>query len=76
MTKSEAIAHYGGNVSALARALGIDQSSVYSWGVYPPDPRQLQLERLTKKKLRAEPGCLERVITGKRATPDPEKAGA
>lgn len=62
MTKLEAIAHYGNNVSALARALGIDQSTVYSWGKYPPDRRQLQLERLTKKTLRAEPGCRDRVL--------------
>jgi transposase-like protein len=59
MKKSEAIAHYEGNVSALARALGIDQSSVYSWGEFPPGGRQLQLERLTKGKLKAEPGCME-----------------
>jgi transposase-like protein len=62
MKKSEAIAHYGGNVSALARALGIDQSTVYSWGDFPPDRRQLQLERITKRKLRAEPECKARVL--------------
>lgn len=47
MTKSEAIAFYGGNVSALARALGIDQSTVYSWGDQPPTGRQYQLEKIT-----------------------------
>jgi transposase-like protein len=63
MRKSDAIAHYDGNISALARALGIDQSTVYSWGDFPPDRRQLQLERITDGKLRAEKGCLER-LTG------------
>lgn len=60
MTKLEAIAFYNGNVSALARALDIDPSTVYSWGDYPPDTRQLQLERLTE--LKAEPECRARVL--------------
>ena len=44
MTKSEAIAYYQGNVTALARAAGVDQSTVYSWGNYPPDVRQVRLQ--------------------------------
>lgn len=60
MTKSEALQFYGGNVSALARALDMDQSSVYSWGEYPPGGRQLQLERITGGRLKAEPGCMQR----------------
>ena len=63
MTKSEAIAYYGGSVTRLAEALALDQSTPYSWGEYPPDKRQLQIERLTDGKLKAEPGCLER-LTG------------
>ncbi|MBC7602774.1 MAG: Cro/Cl family transcriptional regulator [Ramlibacter sp.] len=55
MTKSEAIAFYGGNISALARALDIDQSTVYSWGEVPPDGRQYQLEKLTGGLLKATP---------------------
>lgn len=62
MTKLEAIAYYGDNVSALARALGIDQSTVYSWGDYPPERRQLQLQHITKDALKAEPGCKERAL--------------
>lgn len=55
MKRSEAIAHYGGNASALARALGIDQSSIYSWkdGEIPIG-RQYQLELLTKGALKAD----------------------
>lgn len=61
MKKSEAIAFYGGNVSALARALDIDQSSIYSWeGEHIPGGRQLQLERITGGKLKADPGCMVR----------------
>jgi hypothetical protein len=60
MTKSEALQFYGGNVSVLARALGMDQSSIYSWKEYQPGGRQLQLERITGGKLKAEPGCMER----------------
>ena len=54
MTTDEAKAFYGGNVSALARALGLDQSSIYSWGPKPPAIRQLQLECITGGKLSAE----------------------
>lgn len=68
MTKAEALAHFKGNVSALARALDMDQSTFYSWKEYPPGGRQLQLERITGGRLKAEPGCMQR----KRA----EKAGA
>lgn len=31
ITKAEAIAAYGGNASALARALGITPSAIYQW---------------------------------------------
>lgn len=58
MRKSEAIAFYGGNVSELARAAEVDQSTVYSWGEFPPGPRQLLLQRKTKGKLKAEKDCM------------------
>lgn len=74
MTTSEAIAYFKGNVSALARAIGIDQSSVYSWLAYPPDRRQMQLQRVTGGALKAERDCIARV----NGMPEPknEKAGA
>jgi transposase-like protein len=62
MRKSEAIAYYQGNVSALARALGLHQSAPYSWGEYPPDKHQLRLERITKQALKAEPDCKARAL--------------
>lgn len=58
MKTSEAIAHFGGNVSALARAAEVDQSTVYSWGEYPPGPRQLLIERKTKGQIKAEKNCM------------------
>lgn len=58
MKKSEAIAYFNGNVSEMARAAEVDQSTVYSWGEYPPGGRQLLLERKTKGKLKAEPNCM------------------
>jgi transcriptional repressor of cell division inhibition gene dicB len=57
----DAIKHYGSQ-QALADALGIKQPSIAGWGEYPPDKRQLQLERLTKGKLKAEPECQARVL--------------
>lgn len=52
MTKDEAIKHFG-SVGAVAAALGIKQPSVSDWGEIPPY-RQLQLEILTKGKLKAD----------------------
>lgn len=57
MRKEEAVNFYGSQ-SALARALGIAQASVAGWGDYPPGGRQLQIEKLTKGKLKAEPDCM------------------
>lgn len=53
MTKNQAIEHFGTQV-ALAKALGIEQPSVAGWGEYPPALRQLQIEKVTGGKLRAE----------------------
>jgi hypothetical protein len=53
MTKHEAIEFYKTQVN-LAAALGISQSSVAEWGEYPPAIRQMQLERITRGRLRAE----------------------
>lgn len=47
---------------AIAEALDIKQPSVAAWGEYPPDVRQLQLERLTDGALKAEPECQARVL--------------
>ena len=39
ITKSQAVAAYGGNASALARALGVTPSAVYQWPDGPIDER-------------------------------------
>lgn len=57
MTKDEAINYYGSQV-ALASALHIAQASVSGWKSVP-HIRQLQLERLTGGKLKADPGILK-----------------
>ena len=62
MRTAEVIAHFK-TQKAVAHALGIRQPSVAAWGEYPPDTRQLQIERVTRKTLRAEPECLQR-LTG------------
>ena len=54
MTTDEAISHYGTQVK-LAAALGISQSAVAEWGEHPPSLRQIQIERMTRGRLRAEP---------------------
>jgi transcriptional repressor of cell division inhibition gene dicB len=61
MKTADVVRHYGTQTAAAA-ALGIDQSSVSGWGEFPPDKRQLQIERLTDGALKAEPGCYERAL--------------
>lgn len=58
MTTQEAIQHYG-TQTKLATALGTKQSTISSWGEYPPKLRQLQLQQITRGRLKAEPGILE-----------------
>lgn len=48
--------------AALAKALELTVPAVYQWKEYPPDVRQLQLERITQGKLKAEPECEARVL--------------
>lgn len=53
MTTADAIRYYG-TQQKLADALGISQSTVAEWGEFPPPLRQLQLQDVTKARLRAE----------------------
>jgi DNA-binding transcriptional regulator YdaS (Cro superfamily) len=61
MRTADAIRHFGSQY-ALAKALKIKQPSVAKWNKYPPDVRQLQIERITQGKLKAEPECEARVL--------------
>lgn len=55
MTKTEALAYYDNNVSALTRALGLRQNAVYSWeGDTMPPIQQIRLEAITNGALRAD----------------------
>lgn len=53
MTKTQAIEHFG-NASAVARALKVTRQSVCSWSEEIPLLRQMQIEKLTKGKLKAD----------------------
>lgn len=53
---SDAINFYG-TQAALADALDMAQPTISGWGEEPPDLRQIQLERITKGKLKANPAC-------------------
>jgi hypothetical protein len=59
MTTADAVRHYR-TQQKLADALGIKQGSVSGWGEFPPPLRQLQLQRITYGKLKAEPECFPR----------------
>ena len=54
MTKADVITYFGGARKA-AEALGIATASVHQWGERVPPLRQLQLESITKGRLKAEP---------------------
>lgn len=61
MTKDQAIKHFGTQVK-LAAAIGCKQHTVSGWGEFPPDTRQLQIERASGGVLKAEPDCLGRLL--------------
>lgn len=61
MNTQAAIDHYG-SPSALATAIGVSPAAISQWGEYPPPPKQLLMERLTEGAIKAEPGCLDKVI--------------
>lgn len=56
MKTAQAIAHFK-TQTALAKAVGLDQSTVSTWKEYPPPLRQLQIEALTGGELKAEADC-------------------
>jgi DNA-binding transcriptional regulator YdaS (Cro superfamily) len=53
MRKTEAIKHFG-TATAMASALGIGKATVSKWGDEVPPRYQYELERITKRKLRAQ----------------------
>jgi DNA-binding transcriptional regulator YdaS (Cro superfamily) len=61
MTTDDAI-KFAGGATALALMLRITPSAISQWGLYPPDNRQVQLERMTRKQLKAEPGSFDRLL--------------
>lgn len=58
MTTDEAVNFFGGR-KELADALGIWPQGIYTWGHYPPNGRQYELEIKTKGKLKAERGTVD-----------------
>lgn len=61
MRTQDAIKHAGGP-AALARKLKLTPGAISQWGDFPPDKRQVQLEQVTGGTLKAEPGCLDRLL--------------
>lgn len=67
MKTQDAITYAGGSLK-LAQLLSLTSGAISQWGEYPPDNRQLQIERVTLGALKAEPGCMDRVLGFKEAT--------
>lgn len=61
MRTRAAIKYFKGH-APLAKALGLTVPAIYQWKTFPPDVRQLQIERITQGKLKAEEGCEDRVL--------------
>lgn len=59
MTRVEAREHFG-NDAAIAKALGITKGAVSQWGDAIPESRQLQIHRITKGRLKADPAILSK----------------
>lgn len=57
MTLEEAREHFG-NYSKLADALKINRSAITQWAGSIPEARQLEIHRLTKGMLKADPKIL------------------
>jgi DNA-binding transcriptional regulator YdaS (Cro superfamily) len=57
MRTRDVIEHFGSQ-AAVAHVLGIKPPSVAGWGDDVPPLRQLQIERITGGKLRADPKIL------------------
>lgn len=55
-----------GSPKELADLLGITPSAVSQWGDEVPPARQLQLQQITKGKLKADPDCLELLLKPRR----------
>ena len=66
MKTQDAIDLYGSQ-RALAEKLGCSQVAVSLWGEYPPPARQLQIQKVSRRKLLAEPDCMDRLINPQRA---------
>ena len=66
MKTSEAIKYAGGSLK-LAQLLELTSGAISQWGDFPPDNRQLQLERISLGAIKAEPGCMDRVLGFKQA---------
>lgn len=60
MRTSEVLSFFGGQVKT-AEALSIKQGSVGKWREFPPPLRQVQIERVTRGHLKAEPGIFEQL---------------
>jgi len=56
MKTTDVIAHFG-TQTKTAEKLDMAQSSVAGWGEEPPAIRQIQIEKLTRGRLKANPEC-------------------
>lgn len=63
--KTEQAIKYAGSAKALADLLEITPSAISQWDGEVPPARQLQLQQLSKGKLKADDDCLDRILQPK-----------
>jgi hypothetical protein len=72
MKTSDAVTWAGGTQTLLGEKLGMAQSSIASWGESPPWHRQLEIQMLSRGRLKADP----RPIKKAKPVPAAQRAGA
>lgn len=62
MRKSDVLAHFKGNQSAVARAINITRASVNQWGPVIPMDKALRLQAATEGKLKFDESLYEGTV--------------
>ena len=63
MKTKDAIEHFGSEV-ALARALEISRQAVDQWGEFVPFRTAIEIQRITKDKLKVDPSLYRKARSG------------
>ena len=57
MTYQEVLEYFHDDVAEMAKQLNCERQAIYMWHGQVPKNRQLQIELITKGRLKADPAC-------------------